>query len=618
MQTKTIRVLLLEDSNEDAEFVRESLDPPSGVIFDVVHKRTMTTALRYLELREVDVALVDLGLPDSSEAETLPRLREPGHSFPIVVLSGTQSPSVNALGAQEVIQKWEMEGAAVSRSLLYVVEQHRHALLARRVAKSHVDATLVVDFTGVIRFANDAAEEILRSEATPVVVGSVFPHVIIPGETTELSFEGVGTLEARCTTMPWDNETAYLVSMRDISDRLRAEELRRRLAHTSRLAAMGQLAAGVAHELNNPISYIRSNLELSLEHLQEVSQALQAGRSLRPEEQLERIEEVIDMSKDNLVGAMRMASIVGDFRMFSRIDKDEYELVDVSDLLESACTMVRAEINHRAVLKKALDAVPMIVADRAKLTQVFTNILMNAAQAIAVGARADNQVGVRLSREGDSLVIMFTDTGVGIAEDLLERIFDPFFTTKPREVGTGLGLSLSMEIIRQHGGTIDASSSEMGSLFRIILPIRSALHVGKQKEVKQKNSNEQSRILFVDDDACMLRSLRRRLEKRDRHQVSSTGEAEEALRMVTTSNFDVIICDVMMPNCDGVEFFQRLRNDVKCETPLVFVTGGVFSDTMRNFVDTSGVPVIEKPVDYEELMLTIRHLVSADRSQQEV
>jgi PAS domain S-box-containing protein len=246
-------------------------------------------------------------------------------------------------------------------------------------------------------------------------------------------------------------------AIQDLSER---EELRTRLAQSDRLASVGTLAAGVAHEINNPLAYVIANLDFAREELR---------ASGAPPADLEPLSQAIDEARE---GAERMRLIVQDLKVFSRKDDDRLEWVQLPRALDSAAAMAWNEIRHRARLVKDYQPLPAVYANEARLGQVFLNLLVNAAHAIAEGAAERNEI--RLSTRVDEtgrIVVEVRDSGRGIPEELRARVFEPFFTTKPLGEGTGLGLPICRDIVARLGGALEFESEVgVGTVFRVLLP----------------------------------------------------------------------------------------------------------------------------------------------------
>ncbi|MEM9493492.1 MAG: ATP-binding protein, partial [Myxococcota bacterium] len=416
-------------------------------------------------------------------------------------------------------------------------------------------------------FVNKAAE-MLYGRSGSELVGEPFGFPIKAESITEIELElpqgGKRSAEMRAAAIDWEGESAWLASIRDVTDRKRAEELQRRLYHADRLASIGQLASGVAHEINNPATFIQGNLELLQEQVAlvvrvtgEIQNQLKTvgdhNSSQLVAELLDRhqlpttIDEMSRMVSDNLVGIERITKIVRALSSFSRIERDEIELVDINQIVEDACSITYNEIRHRAQLCKELGRVPAIVGDRGKLAQVFTNLLINAAHAIAPGAADRNRIRVATYSNQDTVVVKVEDTGSGIPEEIRKRIFSPFFTTKPRGQGTGLGLPLSADIIEKHDGRIEVTSTVgLGTCFKVRLPIKSRSRLTVHSGIEDKEplrKHRRARLLVIDDEQMLLDSLHRML-RRAHDVVTAAGGVEAIAQLESDADFDVLICDL--------------------------------------------------------------------------
>ena len=261
-----------------------------------------------------------------------------------------------------------------------------------------------------------------------------------------------------------------LLYVRDATDE-RDQELGRLQAE--KLASIGLLAAGVAHEINNPAAFVLGNIEALAGHLRLIEDKLSelpetALRSLGLSDVLFEATAILQESKE---GMARIHRIVRDLGSFSHTDDDTSVPMNVNPALESALTMLRNELKYRARVERDLRATRLVRASPARLGQVFLNLLLNAAQALDETTAKRNVVTVRSFDDGDGVVIEVADNGPGIPPDVLPRIFESFFTTKPRGLGTGLGLPISLGIVRGLGGeiTVDAPPGA-GACFRVRLP----------------------------------------------------------------------------------------------------------------------------------------------------
>jgi PAS domain S-box-containing protein len=377
-------------------------------------------------------------------------------------------------------------------------------------------------------------------------------------------------------------------SMLDISERVQMQE---RLALSDRMASIGTLAAGVAHEINNPLTYIKANLTCAMEDIR-------AGNV--------DVANMMELLREAQEGAERVRRIVRDLQTFSRPREDDLEQLDVRTVIESSINMAWNEIRHRAQLVKDYGRMPQVRMNRARLGQVILNLLVNAAQAIQEGAVDRNQIYIRTSTSpAGEAVIELRDTGCGIASDALARIFEPFFTTKPIGVGTGLGLSICHSIVSAAGGRIDITSpSAGGCTVRVVLPAGEAV----AKPVAQNVvTSPRRRVLLVDDEAPIRRALLRLLEPDHDVQVADGGES--AIAKLHDGQYDVILCDLMMPHMSGMQLYDRLlTQSADLARRMIFMTGGAFSQRSSAFVIDCDRPVLEKPIDLAAFTRAITQL----------
>jgi signal transduction histidine kinase len=267
----------------------------------------------------------------------------------------------------------------------------------------------------------------------------------------------------------------------------RLSETQSQLLQSEKLASIGQLAAGVAHEINNPVGYVSSNISTMHDYLDDLAQVLDAyekAEDLLPQghpilKQIHQVKRNVDLDyvrqdmrdllNESKEGVVRVKQIVQDLKDFSRVDQMQWQWSDIHSGLESTLNIVWNELKYKAEVVKEYGALPEIQCVLSQLNQVFMNLLVNAAQAIEERGTITVRTGVQ---EKDWVWVEVADTGKGIEKAHLDKIFDPFFTTKPVGKGTGLGLSLSFSIVRKHGGHITVDSEPgKGTTFRICLPV---------------------------------------------------------------------------------------------------------------------------------------------------
>lgn len=380
----------------------------------------------------------------------------------------------------------------------------------------------------------------------------------------------------------------------DVTEARRAEA---KLVQAERLASLGLLAAGVAHEINNPLSYVIGNLE-------GIARALDFGK---PDPR-----ELAGLVRDARDGAERVRLIVRDLKTFSRVDELRVQNVDVRDPLEAAIAMVRNEVRHRA--KLVLDIRPglHVLGSEGRLAQLFLNLLINAAHALEPGEADRNEIAVTACSTGAHVIVEVRDTGVGISPDVLPHIFEPFFTTKTGVGGTGLGLSVSQAIAIDLGGSIEVESEPgRGSLMRVLLPVApasgaEAAHVAR---AAPRAASRRGRVLIVDDEPGIGRTLKLLLS--DEHDVQYEARAVAALeRLRRGERFDVILCDIMMPQMTGIDLYAHVRELAPLQAAaIIFISGGAVTDRAREFLASVQNLVIDKPFDPKELQATIRRCV---------
>jgi signal transduction histidine kinase len=517
--------------------------------------------------------------------------------------------------------------------------EHERAVQRRadrlRATFDHVDeGMLVVDLaTGYVIECNEAAARLLQlpheelTDTAPswlqlspegsarlgwgalldeLVEGRTVRGRAILREGQELS------MELRATSRKLEDHTFAFVLCRDISADLVRERAR---ATQERLATVGSLAAGVAHEINNPLAYVIANVQYALDGIAQLPTAAPPtpdGPDAREQRERALIKEALYEANE---GARRVQRIVADLKTLARQGDDRVESIDVEHTLNWAIGVTMAEIRHRARLVKSFEKVSPVRGDEMRLGQVFVNLLLNAAQAIGPGNALDNEIVINTRERDGRVVVEVLDSGMGIPEENLTKIFDPFFTTKPRGIGTGLGLSICHEIIASMRGQLTAENRPTrGAQFVVEIPALTAYQ--SQVALNQRHAKSSrppvrtAHVLIIDDESLAAKALGRML--RD-HRVEIADHAPTGMKMAIENNYDVIFCDLMMPEMSGMAVYASvLRENPNAAERMVFITGGTFTEEARAFAAHHAAHCLFKPFDSSLVKGTIERMLRAE------
>src|SRR4051812_17720982 len=424
------------------------------------------------------------------------------------------------------------------------------------------------------------------------------------GATFEMQLSIVPVLEPNATRPILKGHYFFI---RDLSDRKRMEN---QLIFAGRMAAVGTLAAGVAHEINNPLAYIVANIDFVRQQITTFASRVNRQSSLSGD-MGRSLDETGEALAEARQGAERVRNIVRDLRVFARGDEDQSGPVALRRVLDSSINIAWNEIRHRARLVKDYGDTPMVESNESRLGQVFLNLLLNAAHAIAEGETERNEIRVSTRTDGRGFaVVEIRDTGVGIPPEIRDRIFDPFFTTKPAGEGTGLGLWICSGILSGLGGEISVDSEKgKGSVFRVSLPpvaMEPPATIAARPPVDV--SAPGGRLLIVDDEPMILGALRRSFSSD--YQVTCVGDGRRALERIRAGErYDVILCDLMMPEITGMDLYAEMGRLAPDQVErIVFVTGGAFTPRAREFLESIPNARVEKPIDFQNLKLLLRNL----------
>jgi len=636
-----MRTLIVEDTETTRTILAETV---SSRGHDVTALPDAESALEAHAQTAFPIMIVDWILPGIDGIELCRKVRAmPNGDEPVIILTTSRDKSEHIItafdaGANDYIIK-PLDSAVLNTRLTIaertVLERARRQLAEdalqnteasfRTLIEGSTDG-IIVHGNGRIVYINPAALISLGYQYKDELVGSTYVNLIHPeerdrvlsgirtmlasGEATPAREQrfvrrdgGLSAVEVVSIPLEFEGEQAVAVLARDLTER---KKLENQLIHADRMVSVGTLAAGIAHEINNPLTYVRTNLTLISDELHSLNQELSPGR----------IDELLELLAQTQDGTERVRLIVRDLKSFSRAEDDEMKLrpVDVHRVLESSISMAWNEIRHRAQLEKQFSGVSLVQGNVAKLGQVFLNLLVNAAQALPIGNALQNRITVRTSRdESAKVVVEIEDTGAGIPDEIIKRIFDPFFTTKPVGVGTGLGLSICHSIVTSLGGDIVHDSKEgQGTTVRVTLEpaVPVSVRPDSLPAIPSRNPKSGLRILIVDDEPGVARSLRRAL--RD-HDVTISLSGREAMEQLGVDPpFDIIFCDLMMPDISGMDLYAKaVQRHPGLEKRMIFMTGGAFTSQARNFLESVPNRWLEKPFEIRQVQELVKKRVAA-------
>jgi PAS domain S-box-containing protein len=498
------------------------------------------------------------------------------------------------------------------------------------------DAVVTVDLAGKVTYLNSAAESLIGANAD-AAIGKTADQVLQlmdqlpsggdatpldtalrlkqpvgagPASLRNLSTGSQHSIDERATPIVDAGQLVGAVMVfRDIGEKKRMQQ---QLELADRLASLGTMAAGTAHELNNPLTVVLTNAGILAEELEQLQADLRSSSMREPS--TKRFARMFDALGDTQAAASRMGRIVGDLRGFSRPVERESHSIDVHHAIEWALRATAHEFHQRAQLRTHLEAAPLVFGDSSRLEQVLVNLLVNAAHSIPPGRAEENEVviGLRTDSRGRA-IIEIRDSGEGIRADVIKKIFEPFFTTKQAGAGTGLGLSICQGIVKSLGGDIGVVSEiGKGTTFTIVLPPAPQKSDGQPAPISTVTATAlRGRILVIDDEKALLRAMQRILEDEE-HEVVATESAVDALAMIERGDqFDLILSDLMMPTMTGVDFYEALlvRKPALVES-IVFVSGGAITAKVDAFLRSIPNLKMEKPFKAAELRDTVQRALA--------
>jgi two-component system cell cycle sensor histidine kinase/response regulator CckA len=481
----------------------------------------------------------------------------------------------------------------------------------RQLVENAPDA-IVVSRDGIVLYANRAAAVLLGHDDASELVGKPMTFLdrssvevmrrriqqmaetgerLVPREYPARRRDGTEiTAEIASAIILLDGKPTVVAYARDVTDRTR---LRAQLAHADRLASLGTMAAGVAHEINNPLTF----MGFATEEL-----VARAGP------------EVAGLAAELREGVNRIAAIVRDLRFFGRDDDDVAGPMDLAAAIDAAERLVNHEIRPRGVLVKEYGALPAIVGIPRRVEQVFVNLLLNAVQAL--GDRVDGRIVMRAAVTDERVVVSLEDNGGGIPKEHLDTIFDAFFTTRSVAGGTGLGLSICRDIVVRSGGDLVATSTlGAGTTMTVTLvratgdvakvPAPAVLAVREALEARDGVSPSRRRVLVVDDETSIVRLLSEALGT-IANVVGETNPRRALDLILAEPGFDVIVCDVMMPGMTGIDLHERVTHErPHLASRFVFICGGTYTSRARDHLERVPNPRLTKPFRIAQLVQAI-------------
>jgi two-component system NtrC family sensor kinase len=358
----------------------------------------------------------------------------------------------------------------------------------------------------------------------------------------------------------------------------------------SRLVSIGEMAAGIAHEINNPLAAVMGFAQLVLR------------RDLDPMVRKD-VEKVLTEAK-------RASKIVANLQSFARRYKPRKEPVSVADLVQKALDFraYELQVSNIHVVTRFDPATPMIMSDPHQLDQVFLNLVINAEYFMST-AHGGGTLNVGVGRAGDRVRVSLADDGPGIAPDVMPKIFDPFFTTKEVGKGSGLGLSICYGIVHEHGGTIYAESAPgQGATFFVELPVGDVPAAGAEggQPIASAASVGKMRVLIVDDEPAVAEFVARTLAEFG-HEVEIIEAGHDITQTTDLSRYDLIILDMKMPGFGGDALFERIKQQSPdIASRVLFITGDTTNPATRDFINQTANQVLTKPFTIEELALAVR------------
>ncbi len=631
MEAERVRVLIIEDDEDDFFITRALLSKAQGIDCELTWVRNYDEGLDALLSNQHDVALVDYRLGPSNGLELLREATDRDARIPMILLTGQGDLEVDLsameAGASDYLSKGEIDAPTLERSVRYARERKEAEERIRKQAAlldKARDAIIAYDMDGRVVYWNKSAERItgwsakemrgqharerLYTDEQRAKLDDCWERLQSEGEWKgelhqqtkdgdEIIIESRWTLVREADGTP----ESVLVINTDITER---KQLEQQFLRSQRMESIGRLVSGIAHDLGNllvPIS-------LGVKVLQ---------RRFGDDDKVSRTLSMIQNS------AERGSDMVDQVLAFARGVEGERAALEPGGIVEEVQKITDETFPDEITIDPYIaEDLHTIMGDATQIQQVLVNLCVNARDAMPDGGtltlRAENvTLDERDARKnidadpGEYVAIIVADTGVGMPDDVLDKIFEPFFSTKPEGEGTGLGLSTAYSIIKGHDGFIDVSSEEgTGTRFRIFLPVAEEPEAATDAlGVEELRDGQGACVLIVDDEDNILNTTKDTLEEAG-YDVSTAGGGQAALNLLTGAGaqFDAVITDLIMPDVDGLELIERLR-DRHPQLPIIAVSGMADgrSDTA---LDLGANLFLSKPFTAEKLQAALQQLIT--------
>jgi PAS domain S-box-containing protein len=634
MNANGTNILLVEDNRGDARLIREELNEALGGKYSLAHADCLEDCVNFLEQREFDVILLDLGLPDSQGFDTLVRVKGKSAKYPIIILTGLDSEDVAIKslreGAQDYLVKGEINARILGKAIHYAIERRQagEALLEsekkyRQLVETLQEGIWVIDSNACTTFVNRRMAEMLGYTVEEMTGRHLFEFMDEPGRESaqkqlERRSQGIKEqhdlelvrkdgghvfvlFEASPVTDTEGNFSGAIAGVLDITDRKRMEK---EMLKASKLESLSILAGGIAHDFNNILTGIMANISIA-RHL------------IKPGE--EALEPIMDAEQ----ASIRARDLIRQLLLFARGGSQARESISLAKLLREATGFILSGSNVAPRFILSDDLWP-IQADNGQIYQVFENLVINGKQAMSKGGsieiRGENIVAGEESaptlKPGRYVRVSVKDEGEGIPEQNLARIFDPYFTTKKE--GSGLGLAITFSIIKNHGGHINVESrAGEGTTFEVYLP---ALWSDAEARVEMtgkkdgRTENGKGRILVMDDEESIRKTLDRLLGFMD-YRVDFAVCGKEAVEMYRKAkddgkNYMAAIMDLTVPGKMGGKEAAGIIKGIDPEARLIVSSGYSDDDLMTNYKNYGFIGVMVKPYTLKELQETLERVIS--------